>query len=71
MALYHKWDVKTGFTFALKFFMLISDSLGGVVSKLKSPLQICIICKLRLTNKFANVAEEILRNLRNWICSDL
>ena len=30
MALYHKWGVKSGFTFALQFFMLISDSLGGV-----------------------------------------
>ena len=30
MALYHKWDVKTGFTFALQFFMLISEGLGGV-----------------------------------------
>ena len=31
MALYHKWDVKTGFIFARQFFMLISDDLGGVV----------------------------------------
>ena len=30
VALYHKWVVKTGFTFALQFLMLISDSLGGV-----------------------------------------
>jgi hypothetical protein len=30
MALYHKWSVKTGFTFALQFFMLIFDCLGGV-----------------------------------------
>ena len=30
MALYHKSDVKTGFTFALQFFMLIFDGLGGV-----------------------------------------
>ena len=30
MALYHKWDVKTVFTFVLKMFMLISDGLGGV-----------------------------------------
>ena len=30
MALYHKWYVKTGFTFALQFFMFISDGLGGV-----------------------------------------
>ena len=30
MALYHKWDVKTGFIFALQFFMLISHGLGGV-----------------------------------------
>ena len=30
MALYHKWGVKTGFTFPLQFLMLISDSLGGV-----------------------------------------
>ena len=28
--MYHKWGVKTGFTFALQFFMLISDGLGGV-----------------------------------------
>ena len=30
MALYHKLRVKTDFTFALQFFMLISDGLGGV-----------------------------------------
>ena len=30
MALYHKWSVKTGFTFAIQFFMLIFDGLGGV-----------------------------------------
>ena len=30
MALYHKWGVKTGFTIALQFFMLISDGLGDV-----------------------------------------
>ena len=30
MALYHKWDVKSGFNFVHKFFMLISDGLGGV-----------------------------------------
>ena len=28
MALYHKWGVKTGLTFALQFFMLISDGIG-------------------------------------------
>ena len=31
MVLYHKWGVKTGLIFALKFFMLISDGLGGVM----------------------------------------
>ncbi len=30
MALYHKWGVKTGFTFALQFFTLISDGIDGV-----------------------------------------
>ena len=30
MTLYQKWGVKTGFTFALQFSMLISDGLGGV-----------------------------------------
>ena len=30
MALYHKWGVKTDFTFALQFFRLLSDGLGGV-----------------------------------------
>ena len=33
MALYHKWSVKTGFTFVLQFFMLISDGLGGVLCR--------------------------------------
>ena len=33
-ALYHKWNVKTDFTFALQFFMLISDGLGGVSTDL-------------------------------------
>ena len=31
MGLYHRCDVKTGFTFAFQFFMLISDDLGGVI----------------------------------------
>jgi hypothetical protein len=31
MALYHKWDVKSGFTFALQFFILISVGQGGVL----------------------------------------
>ena len=32
MTLYHKWDVKFGFNFALiQFFMLISGGLGGVL----------------------------------------
>ena len=31
MALYHKWDVKNGFTFMLQFFSLISDGLDGVM----------------------------------------
>ena len=30
MALYDKWGVKTGFTFVLKFFMIISDNLQDV-----------------------------------------
>ena len=30
MALYHKRGFKTGFTFALQFFMLIFDGLDGV-----------------------------------------
>ena len=30
LALYHKWGVKTGPTFALQFFMFISDGLDGV-----------------------------------------
>ena len=30
MALYHKWDVKNGFTVVLQLFSLISDGLGGV-----------------------------------------
>ena len=30
MALYHRLGVETGFTFALQFFMLISEGLDGV-----------------------------------------
>ena len=30
MALYHKWDVKNDFAYALQFFSLISNGLGGV-----------------------------------------
>ena len=30
MAFYHKLDVKSGFTFAIQFFMLTSDGQGGV-----------------------------------------
>ena len=33
MALYYKWGDKNAFTFALQFFMLNSDSLGGVGGK--------------------------------------
>ena len=42
MALYHKLGVKTGFTFALQFFMLISDGLGGVyvVARVESGLEL-------------------------------
>ena len=32
MALYHKWNVKNGFTYVLTFFSLISDDLGSVSS---------------------------------------
>ena len=39
MALYHKWDVKNGFAYALTFFSLISNGLGGVA---------CITLKIKL-----------------------
>ena len=29
--LYNEWCVKNGFIFALQFFLLISDSLGGII----------------------------------------
>ena len=38
MALYHKWDVKNDFAYALQFFSLISDSLGGVYLLQESPI---------------------------------
>ena len=55
MALYHKWGVKTGFTFALQFFMLISDSLGGVQNVIKMEcalLGMCLFWNV-LKNEFA------------------
>ena len=39
MALYHNWDVKNDFAYALQFSSLISDGLGSV------SLQICGIFK--------------------------
>ena len=33
MATYDKWDVKNGFAFVLQFFSLISDGLGGALTK--------------------------------------
>jgi hypothetical protein len=32
MALCHKWGVKTGFSLALRYFMLPSDRLGHVTT---------------------------------------
>jgi hypothetical protein len=48
MALYHNWGVKTGFTFALQFFMLISDGLGGVKGRLLFPAKPFIANKAAL-----------------------
>jgi hypothetical protein len=30
MTLYHQWGVKNDFSFALQFFLLIFDGLGGM-----------------------------------------
>ena len=50
MALYHKWGVKTGLTFALQFFMLITDGLNGV----KQDLITKIMCS---SDGFTNFEE--------------
>ena len=54
MALYHKWDDKNAFTFALQFFMLISDSLGGVTLNHVSLIQI-----EKKHHKYCNFFENI------------
>ena len=50
MALYLKWDVKTGFTFALQFFMLISDSLGGMLEIFQESLAFQQVKNLTVVN---------------------
>ena len=59
MALYHKWDVKNGFTFMLQFFSLISNGLGGVMVVLsKETLSMngsleCTAGAMQMVNTFA------------------
>jgi hypothetical protein len=50
MALYHEWGVKTFSTFALKFFMLISDDLGGVLY---------LSCRQKLSSLLGNKVNHI------------
>ena len=47
MALYNQWGDKNAFTIALQFFMLISDSLGGVVSDTSIMLIISMISTIK------------------------
>ena len=61
MALYHKWGVKTGFTFPLQFFMLISDSLGGVRCLLHSANFLSIF-NYSFTNSNKKVSTYRMRN---------
>ena len=35
MALYHKWDVKNDFAYAVQFFSLISDSQDDIIANFK------------------------------------
>ena len=45
MALYHKWDIKNGFAYAIQFFSLISDSLGSVLYE--GRLKIILLLQVR------------------------
>ena len=51
MTLYNKWDFKTGLTFALQFFILISDDLGGV-------------CNVKMMTSSINKYETYSWNIR-------
>ena len=53
MSLYPKWGVNTGFTFSLQFFMLISDSPGGVI---------CINASLRCGNLMKHLKMKLLHH---------
>ena len=57
-ALYPEWGVKTGFTFALQFFMLISDGLGGERYE-----------KSELLLIFMKIACKTADNFDSWIYS--
>ena len=61
MALYYKCGVKTGFTFANQFFMLISVGLSGVTVNVALP-------KLPI-NKFKPVVQSRQKVLRVY-CAD-
>ena len=62
MALCYKWGVKIDFILALQFFMLISDGLGGVLTKdLRITVDIPLI-KVRNVNAcWYNFLLNILR----------
>ena len=63
---YHKWGVKNKFTFALQFFLLISDDLGGGVLTFKvnfqceGPSEYLLLFSFRIIN-----LEEIFINF--WL----
>jgi hypothetical protein len=65
MALYHNWGVKTGFNFAPQFFMLISDGLGGVKSKLAAfkirILSIFVVLAIKVGIKTLNINSQRTR----------
>ena len=63
MALYHKWDVKTSFNFAPKFFMLISDYIGGVKIEAQSPQKMPKKTTLKSLPKFPKNPPKILKKL--------
>ena len=60
MALYHKWGVKNGFNFALQFFKLISDSLGGVRNKLALPTFELVEILMEVWDAFVLTLNEIM-----------
>ena len=60
MALCHRWYVKNGFAYVLKFFSLISDGLGGVSNILYFIISVATVLQLTGGHKYVRAQKKVI-----------